>query len=618
LRRRTSLSLSVLWSVLAGACVWAGCGSLFPSGGGGAPPGTVMDPKGMVVHNVRVNTVGYVQGRAKIATVVLPSGMTTLSDATAQVVSDSGNVAWTCTMTGPMSDPALNNAIYYFADFTAFDNPGTFTINVPALGTGDTAHSAPFLISSSAMLDPLTAAMTAMYGQRCGTSVQITRLGKSWHHAACHQDDAASLKYLTGEDTPFHSVGGWHDAGDYGKYTNNGAFSVGMLLAAWEQFTPTLSTLALPIPEHGMTADGGTAPMPDFLWEVKWELDWLLTAQAASGNGGVPDKLTAVDFESFGVMPQADGSRRYFSGMGTAMTADFVAVMAEAARIYHDYAPTDATNYLNAAQQSYAFLQTTSGPPYAANDDPNPSSTMNIFKTGHYAEGDLDNRVWAAAEMWETTGDPAALKDFETRANTARAEFASDFDWASVQNLGLYTYVLSRRPTLDGTDSRDPALVASLNTSLTSVADGLVTTASTNIYGRAIGNNYYWGSNGSVARTAMTLSAANVVSPNPKYLDAIQLQVDFLLGRNYYDRSQVTVLGYHPPMNPHHGPSVGDGVVDPWPGLLVGGANSTTRMETGSDYNWVDDPSEYEVNEVAINWNAPFIFATAALTPPSP
>ena len=167
--------------------------------------------------------------------------------------------------------------------------------------------------------------------------------------------DADSLQYLTGADTPFASTGGWHDAGDYGKYVNNGAFSVGMLLAAWEHFQPTLAGLSLPIPEHGKSAAGGSAPLPDFLWEVKWELDWLLTAQNASGGGGgLPDKLTALAFESYGTMPDADGQKRYFSGIGTAMTANFVAVMAEAARIYQDGAPADAAKYLAAAQLGYA------------------------------------------------------------------------------------------------------------------------------------------------------------------------------------------------------------------------------------------------------------------------
>jgi endoglucanase len=608
LRARISLAFAF---VAAPGGLAAGCGSLFPSGGGGGPPPGPNSNQTFIVHNVRVNTVGYAVGRAKIATVVLPAGMTSLSDTTAQVLDNSGNVAWTCTLTGPMTDTVMNNAVYYFADFSPLDTPGTYAINAPGLGSGDAAKSAPFLIAPNAMQGPLTTAMIAMYGQRCGTAVKISLGGETWQHDACHLQDATSLKYLTGVDKPYKSLGGWHDAGDFGKYVNNGAFAVGMLLSAWEQFTPTLATLTLPVPEHGKTADGGTAAMPDFLWEAKWELDWLLTAQAASGNGSVPDKLTALNFEAFGTMPQSDGQQRFFSGVGTAMAANFVAVMAAAARIYQTYAPTDAAKYLAAAQQTYAYLQTTTDPAVAANDDP--SSSTNLFNTGHYAEGDRDNRIWAAAELWETTGDPAALADFETLAG--KAEFATDFDWPNVQNLGLYTYLLSRR---DDKSSRNATIVANLTASLTSTADKLATTAAVNIFGRAIGDSYYWGSNGSVGRSAMTLAAANAVSPNPKYLDAIQMQADFLLGRNYYDRSQVTMVGYHPPMNPHHGPSQGDGIIDPWPGLVVGGANNTATQVKASAYDWSDNAGAYEVNEIAINWNAPFIFATAALTPPSP
>ena len=39
------------------------------------------------------------------------------------------------------------------------------------------------------------------------------------------------------------STKGWHDAGDYGKYVTNGAFTVGMLLDAWQHFQPTLAAL---------------------------------------------------------------------------------------------------------------------------------------------------------------------------------------------------------------------------------------------------------------------------------------------------------------------------------------------------------------------------------------
>jgi endoglucanase len=345
------------FALIASTALASACSAPSPGGGGDPQP----PPMDWVVHNVRVDSVGYVTGRSKVATVVLPAGMSALSDTTAEVFDLNGNLEWACAVTGPFSDGDLG-ITYYFADFSPFDGPGTFTIAVPALGSDATAQSAPFPIGPNVFAGALQSAMTGMYGQRCGTAVKITMGSDTWQHGACHQHDANSLKFLTGADKPSASAGGWHDAGDYGKYVNNGAFSVGMLLGAWEHFQPTLAALSLPIPEHGKIAAGGSAPLPDFLWEVKWELDWLLTAQSAGGSGGLPDKLTALAFETFGTMPEGDGQTRYFSGIGTAMTANFVAVMAEAARLYQADAPQDAANYLAAAQLGYAYLGANAGP----------------------------------------------------------------------------------------------------------------------------------------------------------------------------------------------------------------------------------------------------------------
>jgi endoglucanase len=240
-----------------------GCSALFPSGGGGNPSGG-NPPASFVTHDVRVDTVGYTIGLSKVATVVLPAGMTTLSDTTAEVFDLNGNLQWACEVTGPFTDTGLN-ITYYLADFSPFDEAGTYYVAVPALGSDETAQSAPFQIGPNVFAGALTTAMTGLYGQRCGTAVKITMGNDTWQHGACHMHDADSLIYLTGVDQPYSSTGGWHDAGDYGKYVNNGAFSVGMLLAAWEHFGPMLASLSLPIPEHGKTAAGGTAPLPDFL-----------------------------------------------------------------------------------------------------------------------------------------------------------------------------------------------------------------------------------------------------------------------------------------------------------------------------------------------------------------
>jgi endoglucanase len=533
---------------------------------------------------VRANSVGYVKDRVKTVTIVLPPGMTSLSDTSADVrAAANDTVVWSCALSGPTIDPDTG-ATVYVGDFTAFDSSGDYYIAAPGLKDvdGQPARSAPFRVGPDVFRDALTSAMLGMYGQRCGQAVSIQIGDQHWSHTACHLNDAY-LNYLTGEATNKPSIGGWHDAGDYGKYVTNGAFSAGMMLTAWEHFQPMLSTLSIPaIPEHG-------GPIPDFLAEVKWELDWLLTTQG--DDGGVSHKVTAVDFEPF-EMPDKDASLRYFTPVGTAATGDLVAVLAQAARIYAAYDRTAADTYLEAARRGYAFLSATTGPAV-----PDLSTT---FKTGAYGQRtDASNRLWAAAELWETTGEAPFLVDLEADIDVPSVD--ANFDWDDVRNLGLFTYLLSKR------DGRDPTKTAGLAVAATTVADDLAATAQASVFGRAI-PDYWWGSNGAVARTAMNLWVAYQLNADRKYLDAIQMQLDHLLGRNIYDRAQVTGVGYNPPLQPHHRPSASDAYRPPWPGLLVGGSNPGAM-------DWKDDSNAYQVNEIAINWVAAFVYATAALTP---
>ena len=115
----------------------------------------------------------------------------------------------------------------------------------------------------------------------------------------------------------------------------------------------------------------------------------------------------------------------------------------------------------------------------------------------------------------------------------------------------------------------------------------------------------------------MNLSVAAALSPAdaPRYLDAIAAQLDHLLGRNVYDRTQVTGVGYHPPIQPHHRPSISDNTSQPWPGLLVGGPNPDADAMLAPGATWKDSSDAYNVNEIAINWNGALIYAAAALTP---
>ena len=197
-------------------------------------------PQESSTHAVRVDTVGYINDRMKIATVVLPAGMTTIADPVAEVRSASTDaVVWPCELVGPKTDP--DTASSTTRRTSRVHRVRRFYISVPGLvENGKAVRSAKFRIAPDVFRDPLRRAVIGLYGQRCGTAVSITLDGNTWAHETCHPQDGFQ-DFLPAElktSTPKPSLRGWHDAGDYGKYTTNGAFTVGMMLQAWERFRP--------------------------------------------------------------------------------------------------------------------------------------------------------------------------------------------------------------------------------------------------------------------------------------------------------------------------------------------------------------------------------------------
>src|SRR5271167_735315 len=151
--------------------------------------------------------------------------------------------------------------------------------------------SAPFEIGTEVYRHALWLTMRGYYGQRCGCSVD---LGGGYSHPACHQ--AAEFHKTSGKTGPYKNHGGWHDAGDYGRYVVNSGISTGTLLWAWEIYGPRLKHIQLHIPETG----NGT---PDILNEARWNLEWMLKMQ--DEDGGVWHKQTSEHFPGF-VAPQDD------------------------------------------------------------------------------------------------------------------------------------------------------------------------------------------------------------------------------------------------------------------------------------------------------------------------
>ncbi len=100
------------------------------------------------------------------------------------------------------------------------------------------------------------------------------------------------------------------------------------LLSVYEDFPVYFKNLKTNIPESNNA-------VPDLLDEVLWNLRWMMTMQDP-GDGGVYHKLTNPRFDGM-IMPDACKNPRYVVQKNTIATLDFVAVMAQSARVFKKF-----------------------------------------------------------------------------------------------------------------------------------------------------------------------------------------------------------------------------------------------------------------------------------------
>ena len=440
--------------------------------------------------DIRLNSLGYLPAAQKKATIISKCSNFTVKEAS------KGKTVYSGKVTGPFSQADVDQTAW-IADFSKVNKPGKYYLEVPGVG-----RSIDFEIGDKVYDFAFYTSMRAFYLWRCGTEVNAIFNGNRFYHAACHTDDAwqdyisdfnseylnslaPSSQDLSTRDPNAHGpnshrdgTGGWHDAGDYNKYVVNAGVTMGAMFLAWEQFGDKLKNIKLDIPD---TAPG----YPDYLKELKWETDWLLKMQYPDGSGKVSHKVSTLRFGGF-ILPEEETEQRYFTGYSTAATADFVAMTAAAARCFKPYDEKYAQKCLDAAEKSFEFLRKTRE---------NKMADLTGFRTGSYPTTDQDDRMWAAVELWETTGDPNYLAAFEW--GTWGFEDKIDFywDWGGVKNLAMFTYLLSKR------EGKRDNLVEDIKRDLLRTADSIVATRKKDIYGRCLGGAYKWGSISSAATT---------------------------------------------------------------------------------------------------------------------
>jgi len=535
------------------------------------------------VHPIRACQVGYQPDETKVAiTTVAPNGEVSIRR------SSDDKVVFHPIVGPVFKDPDSGDDVRRI-DFSSFKATGKFYLDVPGVGRSD-----DFEISPDVYSRPFRLTMRMFTGQRCGCAVSLGPDFPQFHHQACHTAEAI-FDASSGRQGSIDVNGGWHDAGDFGRYIVNSGITTGTLLWAYELNPRKLGGINLDLPDH----KNGT---PDVLTEIRWNLDWMLKLQ--DKDGGVWHKSTTANFSGF-IMPEADKAPTVIVGTGvepfkvTTATADFAAVTAIAARVYHSFDGDYARRCLSAAENAWVWAIA------------HPNSLFNRnprgIQTGGYGDRDpRDELLWASAELFRTTGKKVYGDYFESHFGEWKPtiEPSKPQGWPNVSNMGMYTYALS------GRKNANPAIVAQIRSDSVAAADALVKRSSGNGYLIPMARtDYYWGSNSVVANYAMMLQLADRMTPKKEYRDVARDCLHYLFGRNTFATSYITQLGARWPMHPHHRPSAADGLNQPWPGMLVGGPNANGKMPPARQ--WEDVQANYTVNEIAINWNAPLVFVIA-------
>ena len=561
---------------------------------------------------VSVNQVGYFVNGKKIALIA--------SDATESLTWVLKNAAGEELLSGLTTfkgEDAISGDTLHEVDFSVYTDPGeVYTLEAAGM------KSVPFSISDEIYSRLKHDALTYFYLNRTGIEIEEKYAGKDLARPAGHVTDANVTCYkgkdADGNDWPgcdytLNALGGWYDAGDFGKYVVNGGITVWTLLNLYEQGWEGFPDGSQMIPEQG----NGVS---DLLDEARWEMGFLLSMQVPEGQpkaGMVHHKLhdeswaglpmvppTEVDNDNAHALP---GQGRYVFPPSTAATLNLAATAAQCARIWNDIDQPFAERCLAAAETAWqAALE---NPGIYAGNTPGAGG-------GNYDDENVgDEFYWAASELFITTGKEE-YKDYLLSSKDFAA--ADAFDWGHVAPLG--TLSLLTHETALSADQK-----AALQQAVIAYADELIQVQEKDGYRVLIDEDYPWGSNGLILNNMLLVSLAHMISGETRYLDSVRLSMDYILGRNALNKSFVAGYGTYPMLHPHHRFWANDparGFPAPPSGALSGGPNfdpadppsdAAELMSLPPSKRYIDDVQSYTTNEVAINWNAPLVWISAFL-----
>jgi hypothetical protein len=498
----------------------------------------------------------------------------------------------------------------WHADFSDLRAPGTYQLYDPA----NRVSSFPFRIVDDVYVPVLRDSVRTFYYQRSGTPI-TEKHGGTWHHRGGHlgpsQDRAA--RYTQEGKALGHArdlLGGWFDAGDLNKYVPYLESTLFDLLWAYE-LNPRVFGDNTNIPESG---NG----VPDLLDEVKWELDWLLKMQDA--DGGVFNRVAGRSFDNGADPPTSDKQPRFYTAKTTWATATAAASFAHAARVYDRFDrvfPGFAARLLAVARLGWKYLE--AHPEMDPADGTDGDKTLAATPASSDRNADRRTRIYAAAELFKTLGEPA-FKAYVDRWATDVAATSENgmhplqpYGHVEPVNYSALTQALFVYST---TKNASPAVTGPFKDAIARESEAIRAAAGgpdDPYLAYHLADHYCWGSNQCKGRWGrvllMTIALRLNVPHHQAYREIMSGYVHFIHGRNPLGLCFLTNMGHvgadrcvtelfhqwfrdgsplYDGKNSRYGPA---------PGYLAGGPNKFFSVD------WMRPPSGEPPMKAYRDWN---------------
>jgi len=443
---------------------------------------------------------------------------------------------------------------------TGGGTPGNTTTGVPD-------PSLPTQYGAAGYDEVLHKALGFYGAQRCGDTDNWL-LTTNPYGDSCHLQDGPGLR--AGLDL----TGGWHDAGDYLKFSLTTAWSAYTLLKARDAFPEAFSGGAL-------------------LDEVRIATDYLIKVHPDPNTliamvGGDEDHTVWVTspYQSTLGYSQGGGQRMVTDGASADVAGLVAAALALMSMQTDDAA--HAAEALAVAESVYALGQQ------------RPWTTDTPF---YEDSGWQDNMLCGAIELYRATGNLDYLED------------ARGYDEA----VDAHGWVVSWSQSADyGRHSMAEIGEGGARSHWQTDVDRYLESVSSQSHTAGMAFFTDWGTLRYALGAAFSAGLYYDITGDTRYRDFAISQLDYAMGSNSYGRSFIVGWGNNPPTHPHHANSYGSNTLD-WDlsgphafsldGAMVGGP---TQYATGpSTPGYSDETSDWVGNEVTIDYNSGLV-GTAA------